>query len=152
MFHGDDIVEIAMQLELNGKAFYTAAAAKAQAVEVKALFEELAVQEQLHYDIFKRLLGNVSDIPPANLTADESEIYLQAMLANTFFQKPDAALTRADQIRDDRHAIDMAIDFEKETLLFYYDLRDSVLESQRGLVDRIIVEEKRHIQRLAGQI
>lgn len=150
-FFGDDIVEIAMQLELNGKAFYTAAAQKAIDPAIRALFQDLALQEQAHYEVFKNLLGNVIETPTSQGQVDEATAYLRVVLEKTFF-KGEAPLAQAEEANSDREALGMAIDFEKDTLLFYYDLRDQVVESQRGLVDRVIAEEKRHIQRLASLI
>ena len=151
-FFGDDIVEIAMQLELNGKAFYTAAAQTAVDPSIRALFLELAQQEQAHYEVFKSLLGNVIDAPAGQAQMDQATAYMRVVLERTFFKGEEASLAQAEEAKSDREALSMAIDFEKDTLLFYYDLRDQVVESQRGLVDRVIAEEKRHIQRLAALI
>ena len=43
-----------------------------------------------------------------------------------------------------------AIDFEKDTLLFFYGLRDLVQPVNQRLVDGIIGEEKKHIRELAA--
>ncbi len=49
-------------------------------------------------------------------------------------------------------AINMALRIEetKDTLLFYYDLRELMREADRPLVNEIIREEKAHVRRLAG--
>jgi rubrerythrin len=44
----------------------------------------------------------------------------------------------------------LAIAFEKETLLFFYSVRDLVSAPNRALVDKIVAEEKKHIRRLAA--
>jgi rubrerythrin len=39
--------------------------------------------------------------------------------------------------------------FEKDTMLFYYDLREMVDETDRATITDIINEEKQHLRRLA---
>lgn len=46
----------------------------------------------------------------------------------------------------------MAMGFEKETLLFFYNLRDLVTDRDRETISRIIDEEKSHVRRLAGML
>ena len=60
------------------------------------------------------------------------------------------ALTAAREVKDEKDALRMAIAFEKETLLFFYDLRDAVPAVHRTLVNTIVNEEKAHIVRLAS--
>ena len=45
-----------------------------------------------------------------------------------------------------------AMGFEKDTLLFFYDLREMVSEAERETVSRIILEEKAHLRRLAKML
>ena len=42
--------------------------------------------------------------------------------------------------------------FEKDTLLFFYDLREMVSEGERGAISGIISEEKAHLRRLARML
>ena len=46
----------------------------------------------------------------------------------------------------------MAMGFEKETLLFFYNLRDLVSDRNQKTIDRIIAEEKSHLRRLAKML
>ena len=59
-------------------------------------------------------------------------------------------LSMAEQVTDAKEALQMAIGFEKETMLFYYDLRDKVSDADKPVIDRIIAEERTHVQRLSG--
>jgi len=62
------------------------------------------------------------------------------------------ALAAADQAQDEKEAIHMAMGFEKETLLFFYNLRDLVPDRQQKTIQRIIDEEKKHVRRLAAML
>jgi rubrerythrin len=56
----------------------------------------------------------------------------------------------AESVADVREALHMALGFEKDTLLFYYDLRELMRESDRPIISEIIREEKAHVRRIAG--
>jgi rubrerythrin len=147
-----DVLQWAMEIELNGKAFYEAAGAKSADPEVEALFADLALREQGHYEVFRQMLGASSDPGPATIDGDEYRAYLQVALDKALFAGPDKALALAAGAKDRRSAIQAAIGFEKDTLLFFYDLRDMVRDAERDRISAIIREEKSHVHRLADML
>jgi rubrerythrin len=145
----------AMEIEENGEAFYNTVAAKSADPELKALFEDLAVQERGHYQVFQKMLEKVKpepDLSSVGVQYDEYQAYLQAALANALFAGQDKGLTLARKARDRETALQAAMSFEKDTLLFFYDLREMVSEAERGAVSGIILEEKAHLRRLAKML
>jgi rubrerythrin len=140
----------ALEIEKNGEAFYHAVAAKDVDPEVKALFEDLAAQERGHYQVFQKMLKEVKPDPDlSNVEYDEYQTYLQVALAEALFAGPDKGLTLAQQAQDRETALRAAMGFEKDTLLFFYDLREMVSQAERGAISDIILEEKTHLRRLA---
>jgi rubrerythrin len=152
MLTAADVLQWAMEIEKNGKAFYDAAGAKSADPEVRALFEDLAVQEQGHYEVFRKMLGASSAAGPSTLDHDAYQAYLQVALNKALFAGPDKALALAENAEDRESALQAAIGFEKDTLLFFYDLRDMVSDAERGTVTAIIQEEKGHLRRLADML
>ena len=153
LFQAADIVELAMQVEKSGEAFYRAVADKAQSPESRELFEYLADQEVLHFKVFSKLSQSVQENP--FMTDEEWDLYmdyLNGTVQSAFFEGADKALALAETVTDERQAIQMAIGFEKETLLFFYDLRDRIPDNDRPFVEKIVDEEKRHIRRLVGML
>jgi rubrerythrin len=149
---GDEIIEIAMRLEESGEAFYNAAAEKTTDAEVKALFEELAIQEQYHRRAFQQMGQDVVELALTPDQWDQFQAYTGALLQQSFFAKPEGALSQAVEALDEREALQGALNFEKETLLFFHELRDVMHGSGQQTVDRIIGEEKQHIQRLSAML
>ncbi|MCJ7738748.1 MAG: ferritin family protein [Anaerolineae bacterium] len=148
-----DAFEMAMGIEKNGEAFYRAVAQKAQAFQVRGLFADLAEQEVEHYEIFFKLSKTLRDKPL--MSADEWEQYqgyLQATVQSALFEGLDKALAAADVVADEKEAIRMAMGFEKETILFFYTLRDVVTGGQQEMIGKIIAQEKLHVRRLAGML
>ncbi len=151
-FTASEALDIAMRLERNGQAFYEAAARKINHVEVRELLLTLAQWEQRHYETFQKLADRLKLAEPPLLSGpywEEYELYIQAALGNAMFYGPDKAVAVADQVESTEQALRMALGLEKDSLLFYYDLREMMPESERGAVDEIIREEKGHATRLA---
>ena len=152
LFTAAEAFEMAMEIERNGKVFYDAVAAKTTDPGVKTLFQELAAQEQRHYAVFQKMSGIASSAASPSLPdaeRDEYQAYLQAALDSALFAGPDKALAMAKQAQDRQTALRAALGFEKDTLLFFYDLREMVGEADREALSRIIGEEKMHLRRLA---
>ena len=150
IFQATDIIEMAMEVEKSGEIFYGAVADKAASPTVRELFEDLAQQERYHYRAFQQLTRTTWEHSPAvEGDWDQYLMYLQATIQSAFFQGSDKALSLADQVTDEKQALQMALDFEKETMLFFYDLRDKISDKDRAVVERIIAEERMHVKRLA---
>jgi rubrerythrin len=149
---GDEIIEMAIQLEENGEAFYNAAAEKATTPGIKTLFEDLALQEQYHRRAFQQMGRGVVELALTDEQWDQFQAYTGALLQTSFFAEPEAALNVAAQAEDERAALQAALNFEKETLLFFHELRDVVRGPGKQTVERILQEEKQHIQRLSAML
>ena len=153
IFQATDVVEMALELEKSGESFYRAVAIKAKISKVQALFEELADAELQHYAAFQKLSETVWD-EPLMLPDEWGQYlaYLQATIQSVFFQGEDKALALAEQVDDEKEALRMAMGFEKETLLFFHDLRDMVSDGDKAILLRIVNEEKSHLRRLADEL
>jgi rubrerythrin len=153
VFTAAEALEMAMEIEKNGEVFYNEAAAKVADERTKALFEDLAVQEQGHYRAFEKMLGGAQPAPELPAAEyDQYQTYVQVTLDNALFAGPETAASLAKQAENWETAVRAAIGFEKDTLLFFYDLRDMVRESDRETISDIIREEKKHLRRLAKML
>ncbi|MGD1992272.1 MAG: ferritin family protein [Anaerolineae bacterium] len=153
IFNAAEALDIAMQVEKNGQSFYARAAENAEDAEIKALLEELAEWEVEHYNTFKELAEQIGEAPRLSGPMwEEYDQYLETALDNALFQGPDKALAAADELENEREALKMALGFEKDALLFYYDLWHIMPERQQEAVERIITEEKAHATRLARML
>jgi rubrerythrin len=146
---GNEVIEIATRLEESGEAFYNAAAERATTPGVKALFRDLAVQEQYHRRAFQQMGRDRVELILSPEQWHEFQAYTGALLQNSFFARPENALNRAAAAQDERSALQAALDFEKEAILFFQELESAVRGPGQQTVERVIQEEKRHIQRLS---
>lgn len=153
VFEAAQALEMAMRVEVNGEAFYRAASEKSSDAELKELFEDLATQERGHYQVFRQMAREVEPVPelPEPVAADY-QAYVEVALDQAVFSGEDKALRMAEQAEDRDAALRAAMGLEKDTMLFYYDLREMVAESDRETISTIIREEKKHLARLAAMV
>jgi rubrerythrin len=148
-----DAVELAMGIEDSGEAFYRAVAKKAQTLQVRVLFEDLADQEVKHKAVFQKLGQDLGDtLLMSQEEWEQYQDYLQATVQSALFEGPEKALAAAETVTDEKEAVRMAMGFEKETILFFYNVRDVVTGGKKETIDRIIAQEKTHVRRLAGML
>ena len=60
VFTAAEALEMAMEIEKNGELFYNEVAAKSDDLEVQALFEDLAAQERIHFQVGGKIKTGVS--------------------------------------------------------------------------------------------
>lgn len=137
-----EVVEQAVQTEKLGKEFYDKMAEKFRDnAELRKLFELLAAHEVRHGESFLKLKSQLSDEQPEYW--DEVALYLRALVDSEFFLGKDKCLPSLEHVKTAVEAIEFALCFERETLLYYYTLREAIQEKE--LIDAIIREEKSHI-------
>ncbi|MBN2415358.1 ferritin family protein [bacterium] len=150
-FNAEEIVRIAVRTEETGCDFYKKAMQNATTPEMKELFSYLAREELKHKAYFEGLLGNVAEIAqgtPADW--DEVDLYIKALVEQSLFfgEGRRGDISMAVLSGNEKEAVDHALDFEKDTMLFFYQLLQIVKESVRPSVEAVINEEKQHIKRL----
>ena len=142
------MIKFAVQLEANGYDFYREVSSKLTAPVATAVFDDLARQELEHKALFEGL-GRQPE-PPTVVESynGEYDSYLKAYVDSYVFtiERMKNILTRTRL--DEKEAIQFGIDSEKDTILFYMGIKDAVRQTDRPVMDRIIVEERRHFARL----
>lgn len=138
-----EVIEQAVQTEKLGFQFYTAMALKFEAESsLKELFETLASKEIEHEKTFAKLKENIGNEPLENW--DEASQYLRAIVESEFFLGKNKALPSLDHLKSAGDAVHFAMEFEKETILYFLGLKNSVKD--KNIVEQIIDEEKSHIR------
>lgn len=137
-----EVIEQAVQTEKLGYQFYTTMAERFKKEEsINKLFSTLAEKEQRHEKTFRELLEIIKDEEPANW--EDAEQYLRAIVESEFFLGRAKSLPSMGHVKTVEDAVGFALGFEKETLLYFYGIRDALKEKE--VVDEIINEERSHI-------
>ncbi len=141
----DEIMEMAIRTETLGYQFYSTMAEKFKKEDDLAkLFTTLASKEKVHEKIFTDLKATVAKQGAEPVEWDEVSNYMRAFVESEFFLGKGKALPAMDHVKTVQDVIKFAIGFEKETLLYFFELRSLVKEKKA--VDEIINEEKSHIR------
>ena len=148
-FNAFEIFEMAEQIERNGVKFYRKAAQGLSDQDIRQTFLDLADMEADHEKTFANMRKQISYKERKLITFDpenEVALYLQAMANGHVFdlkKDPSQQLTGKETVED---VLKMAIEAEKDSIVFYLGLRDFVpARAGRDKVEDIIKEEQGHI-------
>jgi rubrerythrin len=149
----DDVFAMAVRIEENGKTFYSGAAEMATDPAAKTLFSDLSAMEAGHVEAFKSLRSTLPDSDLSNIVWDPeglAESYLQAT-ADTHIFTVEVAQSRLEKIKTPAEVLDMAIQFEKDSVAFFVGMKELLPDpAGKGEVDKLIRAEMEHITMLAN--
>ena len=137
-----EAVEQAVQTERLGHEFYMEMAKRfMDNAQLRELCETLAQKELDHEKKFSELMGEIRD--DGEVDWDEVSKYLRAIVESEFFLGKGKSLPSLDRVKTVADAVKFATGFEKETLLYFYMIRDVL--GGKNVISKIIDEEKSHI-------
>ena len=147
----NEIIEMAVQIERNGYAFYNEAAQRKDLDDDSRNFIIWLRDAELdHEKTFLRLRDEIDNmILELSTDWDMVAAYLKTIVESRIFNSEDSAIRKAAEAKDLMGVIDNAITFEKDTLLFFHAINDSISNPKtRQALARIINEEVSHVLRL----
>jgi len=151
-FNADEIFEMAEEIERNGAKFYRKAADKTSDKVAKKMLLNLAVMEDGHLETFQAMRRKLTDKEKEPIIYDpdnEAAQYLKAMADMHSYEgkiSPTMELTGRETLKE---IIEIALNAEKESVVFYFGLRNFVPNTAgKSRVEKIINEEIGHINTL----
>ncbi len=148
IFNAHDLLELALQIERNGHAFYTAVSRTAKASTLRDLCLFLAGEEEKHLAIFQGLLEKVGRRPLPESYAGEYQAYVEALAGSRVFVGDDAWRRLAEEAKTDVQALNTAIQFEKDTILFFVEMRGLLARRDQPIVAELVNQERQHVRKL----
>lgn len=155
-FNVKEILEIAVEIEKNGQAFYRRGSQIVREDDAQAMLIKLAEWEAVHESIFANMLASLGGKDTALQILDpngEAVKYLQAIADGKIFKTgvpveqviPDGA-TMCDVLWD-------ALEREKDTVVFYVAFKAIVPPGDdRENLERIILEEVGHVRYISEEL
>jgi rubrerythrin len=147
----NEIIEMAVQIERNGYAFYNEAAKRKDLDDdSRKLITWLRDAELDHEKTFLRLRDEVDNMV-LELSTDWDMVaaYLKTIVESRIFNSEDSAIRKAAEAKDLMGVIDNAITFEKDTLLYFHAISDGISNDKaKTALRRIINEEVSHVLKL----
>jgi rubrerythrin len=147
-FSGSELINIAIGIEGRGAAFYEGMADSTKNATAGEVFRYLADMERRHAQTFQEMLSEADKFQFSE-TAGEHAVYLQTLVDSAVFSDELVASKMASGAVSDIAAMEMAIRAEKDSILFYYEMREVMPQRAQPTVDKIIAEEKSHLRQLS---
>jgi rubrerythrin len=143
-YSGLEIIEIAVRIEENGYAFYTAAAEMVpESKDVRGLFYDLAEKETGHIAVFQKLADRF-EAEKFEFDKDEASDYIGHLADTHIFGEKDAGTRLAKTITSPRQALEIAFAFENDSVHFYEEMLNRTETDAKKVILQIIEEEKEH--------
>ena len=146
MFAAAELLDMAIKVENNGEAVYRSAIAKVQKPELVCLLKWMADEEAEHARFFSELKHNLETKRRNPFVEEMSRELFDDLLGNQNFSLKEVDFSAID---DSDAMIDVFIEFEKDSVIFYTVLEPFV-EDPVALehLQKIIDEENHHIRKL----
>ena len=149
LFSGSELINIAIGIERRGMTFYDIMTRSTKNAAARDVFQHLADMERQHIQIFQNMLSEADKYQPTEAYTAEYAAYLQALVDNAVFFDDMITSEIATQADSDIRALELAIDAEKDSILFYYGMKDIMRREAQSTIDKIITEEKAHLRQLS---
>ncbi len=149
VFEPSEVFQFAIKIEENGEKFYRKMAEKFNDPKVQELFSYLADEEIKHKRIYEGMVEGIEKYEPFESYPGEYFEYLRAYADKIIFDAK-AFDEQQKKITDLMTAINVAMDNEVASILYYHEIKNLVPKNQRGSIDKIMEEERRHFLALSG--
>jgi rubrerythrin len=139
----ESVLDLAVWLEKHGRAFYEKAEVAATDLQVKELFAALALEERKHCAIYTDLyeLYTGKSVEGEELLGEYGK-FIRLLI------KEVAGALEFEGVVSQEDLLARALQFEKNTLLYFSEVRPLFRGKAGALIEAVCREEKRHIQQL----
>ncbi len=141
----NEILEFAVYIEERGYEFYVGAMKKFSAPEATRLFQYLADEEFKHEKVFNKLMQQSGDFKKRDADPEHRAYLKEYCKAHALGDREAIAekLARLSTLED---ILDLAMDFEKDSIVFFSELRELIAQGHAGPLEKIIREEMTHLR------
>ncbi len=139
----ESVLDLAVWLEKHGQGFYEKAQQTATDAGIKELFGALAAEEEKHCAIYADLYEFYT-----GKSAEGEELLGEYGRFIQLLIKEIAVTLDFDEVLTQKELIARALQFEKNTLLYFNEVKPLFRGKAGTIIEAICREEKRHIQQL----
>lgn len=148
-YQAGEIMDLAVEIEKTGGEFYRKLAGKASNEKAKNLLLYLASEEEKHQTRFMELGRDLAPVNAPESYEGEYYEYLSFTVDTHLFNQADKLEQLVENAQSSLDIIKLAMEFEKDTILFFNGFRNVVLKGQQAVIDDLIMEEQIHLVKLS---
>jgi rubrerythrin len=146
MFSIHEVLGLAVKLEKNGEGFYRGALSRFSEPGLTSLLGWLADEELRHMEWFSAKRSSLRPVQEESDMERMGDKLLREILGDQTFSLKEVDLS---SIRDSKTLLEVAIEFEKDTVLFYEMICSLIGDSETTCrLEEIIEQERSHIASL----
>lgn len=142
-----EVYQFAIGIENNGEMFYKRLAKEIEDEDIRNFFNNLANDEMSHKKTFESMLSKIKEYKSSNIYPDEYFAYLRAYVKDRVFPSEISKET-LKEVENLIFAVNYSIDLELESIFYYTEIKSLLPTDQKGFVDDIISEERKHFSKL----
>ncbi|MDR3539635.1 MAG: ferritin family protein [Desulfosporosinus sp.] len=147
-FSGEEIIELALEMERSGKTFYEKAIPYAEGAKLKDMLNYLSKEEEKHIADFGKLAEKLSkEFVPNESYVGEYGDYLKSMIHSHIFNLSNVE-DLVKEIKTNQEILRFALNFEKDSILIFQEFANLVNKAGNELLQQLINEEKGHIKKI----
>jgi len=142
-----EILGFAVYIEERGYEFYVEAMNKFSEHRATELFQYLADEEFKHEKVFQKLMQQDGDFKKGETDA-EYEAYMREFCKAHSLGDKEAINAKLARLSSLDEILDLALGFEKDSIVFFSQLKDSFAKGHTAPLEKVIHEETGHLRRI----
>lgn len=142
LFSLEDIFNVMIELETIGNMHYNKMKDLTKNSKLKILFGQLAKAELAHKDLYLKFKTEIINFRTEKVTPEYKD-YIDALLKQTI-----QFLDESKDISEFDKGFKVAIQLEKDTILFLKEIRSIIDTKHHDSIDKIIMQEQDHLKSL----
>jgi rubrerythrin len=146
VFSIGEILDFAIVIEKNGEGVYQGALASVSDPSLKKVLKWLAEEEARHIEWLAQIRAEFDEKALQDRPGEEEQKIFKKIIEGQSFSLAEKDLTKIDTVES---LLGLALEFEKDTVVFY-EMLGAFIQEPGALqtLKRIIEEEERHVQYL----
>lgn len=148
-YQASEIFDMAVVIEKKGGELYKKLAQKTTSEQIKDLLLFLANEEEKHEEQFKEMGKSYAKANASETYPGEYLEYLKVSVETHMFYDQARIEQLVEKATSALDIIQLATNFEKDTIVFFNGLRNLVPKDKQGVIEDLIMEEQIHLIKIA---
>jgi len=148
LFEVKEVLDFAVYIEQNGYEYYTGAAKKFAEPKIVELFQYLAQEEAKHEKLFKDMAKSADTFETEESYEGEFSAYMKEFCASHALANRNTISSVLGTLKTFDDVLEMALGFEKDSVVFFSELKVMAAFDWQNVIDKVIKEELSHIRKL----